>query len=185
MFTFEWKSARLAEFTGFIRGLGSDAVTQGAMARGLNEHIVRQEKQAITTLAASTGLTAGYVGGATTHRKAAPGPSMSAAVVVKGGAIPAGKMTKMEWNRGMIGARHGDWPTYSRRGGQTRGTFIGKGVIYKRLGKDRTKLKKISGPVLPNELLRRDMPTYPAAEGLANADLQRSVIRALMHAHGF
>jgi hypothetical protein len=185
MFTFNWKGPRLAEFEAIVKGLASDPINQVAMARGLNEHIVRQEKQAQISLAASTGIPKGHVDSVTTHRKAVPGPTMSAAVRVQDTPIRAGKMTSMQWNRGMTGARHGDWPTYTKKGGQTKGTFIGKGVIYRRIGKDRNKLQPIWGPVLPNELLKPSMPTYPAAIGLANADLQRAVVRSLMHAHGF
>jgi hypothetical protein len=175
---------RKGGFEKLMNLVGDPAQIQRAMSRGLNEHIRAQERQATNIVGAQTGLGAGRVRRVTTAIPSTPGAVMQALVRVNDKAIPAGAETRRSWNRSMAGAVHGDWPTYTRKGGLMAGTFMAKGAIYARTSKKRGPLKKIWGPVLPNELLRKDMPAYPAAERLVNADLERRVMRAVMFEFG-
>lgn len=182
------RAERSKEFESLIRGLENTAQMQHALARGLNEHIRKQEQQAVTMVAAQTGVGAGRVKAISRVKTAWPARSMEAAVEFRDSAIPAGALTRRSWNRGMPGARHGDWPSYTRKGGLMKGTFTVRqygGAIFRRIGKSRGPIARVWGPVLPNELLREDMPAYPQAGVLVQTDLERRVIRSVMYAFGF
>jgi hypothetical protein len=58
-------------------------------------------------------------------------------------------------------------------------------VLYRRTSLKRFPIVKVWGPVLPNELLRQDMPARKQADGLVGADLEKSVVRSIMHAFGY
>lgn len=183
--TIRIEGARLREFELIIKKLGEGRLIQQAMAKGLNEHIRHQEKQAVTMVGAQTGLGRGRVQSISSIRFATPAPAMSAEIQFSDHAISAGSLTSRAWNRGMPGAKHGDWPSYTKKGGMMKGTFMAKGTIFRRTSSARLPIVKVWGPVLPNELLREDMPAYPAAGRLVDADLEKRVIRSVMYAFGF
>lgn len=164
----------------------SDGSLRSAAAAGLNEHADQQRKDAIVRMAAQTGVSRTRVAGVTRVRRASgAAPVMEAAIETRDRYIPAGTYTYTRWNRTMVGAVHGDWPGSPRK--PLRGTFtVAKygGRIYRRLGSARGPIGPVSGPVLPSELLRADMPTRPAAEAFAAIDLERRVTRAVMNALG-
>lgn len=179
------ENERLKEFQVILQKLGDGAAIQQALARGLNEHIRQQEKQAVTMVSAQTGIARGRVQSISQARFASPGASMTAEVQFRDKPIGAGALTSRTWNRSMAGAKHGDWPGYTKKGGSMKGTFMAKGVIFRRTSKARLPIQRVWGPVLPNELLREDMPAFPAAGRLVDADLEKRVIRNVMFAFGF
>jgi len=175
---------RTDTFQRVVANIGNSAPLRAAMALGLNEHLRKQQRQASLVIAAQTGIARGRVDAGSGVRFASAG-NLEGAVQQRGRAAEAGEFTSRTWNRWGAGARHRDWPTYSRKGGMMAGTFMANGKIYRRTTAKRFPIKRVWGPVLPNELLRADMPAKNRAEGLAASDLQRSVVRAIMHSFGF
>lgn len=176
-----------ASLRSLIAGL-SDQQLRRAAQRGFNEHLRLQERMTIKVMAASTIRNTGRVDKATSVRLAGGGgASDEGAIRVQDKPIAAGLYTSRSWSRSMTGAKHGDWPGFSARGGSMKGTFVIKkygGAIFKRTGDKRFPVKKIWGPFLPNELLRNDMPTLKNAKRLVDQDLQARVLRHLAMALG-
>lgn len=172
-------------FTGLstlVTKLNSPALQQGA-ARGLNEHVRLQERQAVRLLSSQTRVPTGHVGSVTRPIMAhGGGGSLEASVQVKDRPLELGEKTSRSWSRGSAGAVASDWKTRTYPGAFT----IAKrgGAIYVRTTKKRFPIAKLWGPVLPNELRRRDQPTLPAAERLARSDLEPRVLRHITRALG-
>lgn len=177
-------TSRMAALTAVIAKLENTPAVRAAMARGLNEHLDRQKRDTVTTVAAQTGLSRGYVDGETSVRRASSG-SLEGAVKMEGPAVLAGEHTSRSWSRSAAGATHGDWPSYTRKGGLMEHTFMAYGHIVRRVGKGRGPIQAIWGPVPPNEMLRKDMPNYPRAEKDVSTDLAPRVLRAVQFELGF
>lgn len=144
------------------------------LSRAMGEHLRLQDRQAVTLLAAQTKLPGGRVSGATNVRHS--GSSLVGRLQVRDSSVPLGELTSRSWSRSAPGATAGDWDTRTYEG-----TFIVPrfgGRIYRRTSKARFPIRKVWGPLLPNELLRPDMPTRPAIERLVESDLAE---RALKH----
>jgi len=178
------KLTRTDTFERVVRALGNAPEIRGAMARGLNEHLRKQHSQAKTLIAVQTGIGQGIVASGASVRFANAG-SLEGAIRQQGGAFEAGEKTSRSWSRSDPGAKHGDWPTYTNKGGRMKDTFMANGKIYRRTTSKRLPIARVWGPVLPNEMMRQDMPARAGADRLVGADLERSVIRAIMHAFGF
>jgi hypothetical protein len=173
---------RAAGIGTFVQRLDSPAMRLAA-ARGLNEHIRVQEKDSVATVAAGTKIPASRVARISKVRLASPAGAMDAAVVFTDQAIPLGEFTYRAWSRGMLGARAGDWRGQTYRGAFTIAAYGGR--IYRRRGSQRGPLQMLWGPVLPSELMRRDMPNLKAREAFAERDLERRVVSNMLHAFGF
>lgn len=144
------------------------------LSRAMGEHLRLQDRQAVTLLSAQTKLPSARVSGATSIRHSSS--SLVGRLRVRDESVPLGELTSRSHSRSAPGATAGDWDTKTYDG-----TFIVPrfgGRIYRRTGKGRFPIRKVWGPLLPNELLRRDMPTLPAIERLVEQDL---AARALRH----
>ncbi|MDQ0301373.1 hypothetical protein [Ancylobacter polymorphus] len=144
------------------------------LSRAMGEHLRLQERQAVTLLSAQTKLPGGRVGGATRIRFTSG--SIVGRLQVRDQSVPLGELTSRSWSRSAPGASAEDWNSKTYEG-----TFIVPrfgGRIYRRTGKGRFPIRKVWGPLLPNELLRPDMPARPAMERLVESDL---AARALRH----
>ncbi|MFC5509282.1 hypothetical protein [Bosea massiliensis] len=148
---------------------------RAAAARGLNEHIRLQERQAVRLMAAQTKLSPGRVA-RVTKTSFAGGGRMEASVDVRDAAIPLGKETHRSWSHSAAGASAGDWRSHTYPS-----SFIIRrygGDIFARMpGAKKYPIVRLWGPVLPNELRRRNQPTYQGAVRLANTDLEARVLR--------
>jgi hypothetical protein len=177
-------ASRMATLTAFVGKLQDSEAMRLAMSQGLNEHLAKQKTDTITTVAAQTGLPKGMVeAGASVRRSSAA--TLTGAVVMKGGAVFAGAKTSRSWSKGDAGAKHGDWPTYTRKGGMMAHTFIAYGRIMRRTGKGRGPIHSVYGPVIPNEMLREDMPNMKRAEESVSMDLAKRVLRAMQARLGY
>ncbi len=172
----------MTELARFVERLDSPEM-RIAGARGLNEHIRIQEKDSIATVAAQTKIPPGRVKKISSVKLAAPAAMMSAAVEFKDQAIPLGEYTYRHWSRSSPGARAGDWGGKTHKGAFTVERYGGR--IFRRTGKQRGPIQGLWGPVLPNELLRRDMPNLKAREAFAASDLEQRVLRAMLHVFGY
>ncbi|MDQ0510893.1 hypothetical protein [Ancylobacter amanitiformis] len=144
------------------------------LSRAMGEHLRLQDRQAVTLMAAQTKLPTSRVSGATSVRHSSS--SLVGRLRVRDESVPLGELTSRSWSRSAAGATAGDWDTKTYAG-----TFIVPrfgGRIYRRTGKGRFPIRRVWGPLLPNELLRPDMPTLPAIERLVESDL---AARALRH----
>lgn len=175
---------RMAALTGLLQKFQNTPEIRAAMARGLNEHLERQKRDTVTTVAAQTGLSKGMIEGETSLRHASAA-HLEGAVKMQGPAVLAGEHTSRRWSKSEAGAYHGDWPTYTRKGGLMEHTFMAYGHITRRKGKERGPLQAVWGPVPPNEMLRKDMPNWPRAEADVSHDLAPRVLRAVQFAMGF
>jgi len=158
-----------------INGLSNSQAIQQAAARGLNEHIRLQERNAVNFLGAFTNQGTGRVQSVTKSVKAAPGPAMSAMVVVADKAIAAGEHTGRSWSRGSAGATHRDW-----KGQMLPRTFTvarWSGAIFQRKSKSRFPLQKIWGPILPNELRKESRPNIGRMRAFAERDVLPRVMK--------
>lgn len=158
-----------------INGLSASQEVQQAAARGLNEHIRLQERNAVNFLGAFTNQGSARVAGVTKSVKAAPGPAMSALVVVNDKAIAAGEHTGRSWSRSAPGATHRDWK------GQTlpRTFTVARwgGAIYERTSSTRKPIRKIWGPILANELRKESRPNIGRMRAFAERDVLPRVLR--------
>jgi hypothetical protein len=158
-----------------INGLSNSAAIQQAAARGLNEHIRLQERNAVNFLGAFTNQGSGRVAAVTKSVKAAPGAAMSALVVTKDKAIAAGEHTGRTWSRSAPGATHRDW-----KGQMLPRTFTVArwgGAIFQRKSSKRFPLQKIWGPILPNELRKESRPNVKRMRDFAERDVLPRVMR--------
>lgn len=174
--------SRMGEIGAFVRRLDSPEARLAA-ARGLNEHIVIQERDSVATVSAQTRIPHGRVKSISRVRRARPAAAMEAAVQFNDAAIPLGEHTYRVWNRSMPGARAGDWRGKTHHGAFTVARYGGR--IFRRVGSARGPIQMLWGPVLPNELLRRDMPNLAQREAFAQTDLEQRVIKNMLHAFGF
>ncbi|WP_342361393.1 hypothetical protein [Terrarubrum flagellatum] len=175
---------RPADLASISKLLGGPAM-QAAGARALTEHSEQQEKRSAAFISGFTGVPIGRIRGVMKVRPAAPGAVMESAVELKDAAIPLGEFTYRSWSRSMPGATHGDWPGSGKR--TLPGTFSVPrygGMIYRRATSKRFPIVKVWGPVLPNELAKKERPNYPLAEAFAAQDLAPRVIRHIMSAMG-
>ena len=175
---------RLDTLTALMSGIG-DGRIQHAAALGLNEHAGEQRRQSVVRVSSFTGIPVGYVGGKTRVRPAAPAPVMDARVVTRDAAFNIAKFGGASWNRSMSGAQATGWNV--RR--IYPGSFMAKGKVLRRKGEARYPLKAIWGPVLANELVRRDwksaVPNPVMAERYMQADLAQRVLRITAVKLGF
>ncbi|MCZ8103992.1 MAG: hypothetical protein O9972_39625 [Burkholderiales bacterium] len=175
-------SARVTGLHTVILKLQSGAL-RAAAARGLNEHIRLQERQAVRLLSAQTRIPQGRVQRVTkaSFASGSGAGALEASVDVNDAAIPLGKETSRSWSRSAGGATAGDWRTHTYKS-----TFIvpryGGAIFVRRPGAKKYPIIRVWGPVLPNELRRPSQPTLPAAFRLANTDLEARVLKHLSSA---
>lgn len=149
----------------------ADGKLMDAARMGLVEHIRLQERQAVTILSAQTGIPRGRVQSQTNVRLS----GLEAAVQEKPPAIKISQYGNPTWSRSDSGAQASGW--------NKRRTFphtfmiprYGNDVFH-RAGKKRYPIARLWGPVLPNELLRKDQRALPAAQRLADSDLEKRVL---------
>lgn len=175
-------TTRLAPLTTFLRRMDSPQMEHAAR-RGLTEHIRVQEKDSVTTVAAQTKIPSGRVASVTRSYVTGGGQALQGIVEVKDSAIPLGQYTYRQWSRSSAGATAGDWNTKLYRRSFTVAAYGGR--VFTRAGKARGPLVPLSGPVLANELGRKDMPNLPQREAFAARDLEQRVLRNMLHAFGF
>ncbi len=156
---------------------------RSAAARGLNEHVRLQERQAVRLMAAQTKFSSGRVARVTKSDLAAPSARMEAAVVVSDHINPLGQETSRSWSRSAGGATAGDWLTK-----EYKNSFIvaryGGAIFARRPGAKKYPIVRLWGAFLPNELRRPTMPTLPAAIRFADRDFEKTVLKHLMLALG-
>jgi hypothetical protein len=182
MLKIQVRAERMGDLGTFVRRLDSPEM-RIAGARGLNEHIRQQEKDSIATVSGQTRVPASRVKSISRVRLTSPSAFMSAAVEFRDKAIPLGEYTYRAWSRSMPGARAGDWGGKTHKGAFTVSRYGGR--IFRRTGKSRFPIQQLWGPVLPNELLRRDMPNLRQREAFAARDLEQRVLRNMLHVFGF
>ena len=156
-----------------VVSLGS-AKIQMAAAQGLNEHVRLQERQVIRVLSAQTSIPGGHVQAVTRTRLAGAGGG-DAAIIVEDAPIPAGKMTSISWSRGAAGARIGDWGGKMLRRSFTIRRY-GGAVFIRKPGAKKYPIVRAWGPVLPNEMLRKDQPNIKQMQRLRDRDLEKRVL---------
>lgn len=153
---------------------------RSAAARGLNEHIRLQERQAVKLMAAQTKIGAGRVQSVTKPNFAsgAGGGSLEASVDVRDASIPLGQETSRSWSRSASGATAGDWRSHVYPH-----SFIirryGGAIFARKPGAKKYPVIRLWGALLPNELRRSNQPTFQGAVRLANTDLETRVLRHL------
>lgn len=164
--------------------LGGGAIQEGARL-GLNEHVDEQRRQSVVRISAFTGVPQGYVGSKTRTLKATGGTTMVAGVETKDKALNIAQFGKATWSRSMPGAEVSGWNVRKIY----PGAFVAKGKVLKRKTDKRFPLKAIWGPVLANELLRRDwksaVPNPVMAERFMEQDLAARVLRITAVKLGF
>jgi len=173
MITWEYDKGSRRVLAQLSANLGKTAEIKRGMSRALGEHLRMQERQAVTLLAAQTSLPGSRVGGTTRVRHSSS--SLVGRLQVRDESVPLGELTSRSWSRDAVGATAGDW-----KGETYPHTFTVQrygGRIYKRTSSKRFPIVKVWGPLLPNELLRPDMPTRPAMERLVESDLVPRVLR--------
>ncbi|KAB0269052.1 hypothetical protein [Microvirga brassicacearum] len=176
--------SRVTDLKTLIKRLEGPEI-RSAAARGLNEHVRLQERQAVRLLSAQTKIPAGRVAAVTKSVKASAsgGSSMEASVDVRDASIPLGQFTYRSWSRGDAGASAGDWNGKTYKGSFTIAKY-GGAIFARRPGAKKWPVIRLWGPLLPSELRRADMPTLPAAQRLADTDLERRVLRHLVNVLG-
>lgn len=179
-----------SELIRFLRKLDGPEL-QRAAARGLNDHAEEQSRQSVVRISATTGVPAGRVRSKTKVIKAAPGPTMTAAVETADKAIPLAEYGNPVWVRDLNpmsdGKRGG--PVSSMSGAEATGwnvrrqfkhSFIANGQVVVRTSKQSYPLKVLSMAVLANELAKPTRPNVPAAERFAAFDLEKRVVRQVL-----
>jgi hypothetical protein len=174
MITFEVEKGGRRALAQLSMSLRKTPEIKRGLSRALGEHLRLQDRQAVTLMSAQTKLPMARARGATSIRHSAS--SLVGRLRVRDESVPLGELTSRSWSRSAPGATAGDWDTKTYEGTFTVGRYGGR--IYRRTGKGRFPIRKVWGPLLPNELLRPDMPTLPAIERLVESDL---VGRALRH----
>ena len=173
MITWEYDKGSKRALAQLSANLGNTPGIRRGMSRAMGEHLRLQERQAVTLLSSQTSLPGGRVGGAVRVRHSSS--ALVGRLQVRDESVPLGELTSRSWSREAPGATAGDWAGRTYPGTFTVQRYGGR--IYKRAGKERFPIKKVWGPLLPNELLRADMPTRPAMERLVETDLVPRVLR--------
>lgn len=172
--------ARVSTIGAFARKLEGMEI-RAAAARGLNEHIRLQQRQAVRLMASQTRLSQGRVARVTKAINASPGGTMEAAVEVVDAAIPLGKETSRSWSRSATGATAGDWRSHTYPASFMVRKYGGD-IFARKPGSKKWPIIRLWGPVLPNELRRPNQPTYQGAVRLASTDLEARVVRHISSA---
>jgi hypothetical protein len=135
----------------------------------------------------------GRISKVTTVRRAVPGHSMSAQIMLKDEAIGLEEYGNPHWVRnlnpfankqrgGSVSSMSGVEATAWNRRRVHRGTFFAQGVVWKRTESGR--LRKIFSTVLANELAKPDWKNSTAAEAFLRLDLERRVVRHVLRVIG-
>lgn len=186
------ETTRMTDLRTLAVSLGSDTLQQAA-ALGLNEHTQEQKRQSVVRISAFTGVPAGYVRSKASVLNATAGGTMNSEVRVRDKALNVAQFGKPVWSQAMPGAEITGWNV--RR--MWKGVFVRNGKAYKYAGtmdprrgrEGRYPIKQIWGPVLPNELIRRDWrsatPNPEMAERYMASDLTSRVFRIMAVKMGF